>query len=492
MGSITMKFAKLVTPPSRKDESQHDAYSDKDDIEEQSVRNNTSSSAGTREHPEKDPNIVDWDGPDDLENPINWSEKKKIASIRIVSILAFLSLLGSTITSPAGVDIMATFNSTNQTIETLVTSLYLLGYVFGPLVLAPLSELYGRTIVYNVCNFSFLIWSVACALAYNLSALIIFRLLAGLAGSAPMTIAAGTIADMVPLEKRGLAMMGWIMGPVLGPTIGPLGEIQLNAESYTYTILENKTKRLQKEIGNLDLLSALDNGKQPKEFFRVSIVRPVQMLLFSPIVLLLSLYMATMYGYQYLIFTTFPRVFQGQYDFTKSSVGLVYLGIGVGFLVALVFSGMISDQLVKYLTKRNGGIAKPKYRLPLLFAGALLAPIGLLLYGWTVENKVHWIVPIIGSAFLGAASFTVIMPALAYLIDAYTIYAASATAAAIVSCSLLGAPLPLAGNSMYDALGVGWGTSLLGFIAVVFAPVPLVFWKYGERVRNSRFSQVKF
>ena len=84
------------------------------------------------------------------------------------------------------------------------------------------------------------------------------------------------------------------------------------------------------------------------------------------------------------------------------------------------------------------------------------------------------------------------MPALAYLVDAYTVYAASATAAAIVSRSLLGALLPLAGNSMYNALGIGWGTSLLGFISVVFLPVPLVFWKFGERIRNSRVSQVKF
>lgn len=84
------------------------------------------------------------------------------------------------------------------------------------------------------------------------------------------------------------------------------------------------------------------------------------------------------------------------------------------------------------------------------------------------------------------------MPALAYLVDAYTIYSASASAAAIVSRSLLGTLLPLAGHSMYDSLGVGWGTSLLGFIAVAFAPVPFVFWRFGERIRNSGFGKVDF
>lgn len=119
---------------------------------------------------------------------------------------------------------MATFASTNQTVETFVTSVYLLGYVFGPLVLAPLSEIYGRAVVYNVSNLGFLVWTVACALANSLGSLVVFRFFAGLAGSAGMTIGAGTIADVVPLEKRGLAMMGWILGPVLGPAVGPLSE----------------------------------------------------------------------------------------------------------------------------------------------------------------------------------------------------------------------------------------------------------------------------
>ncbi|CAH0044341.1 unnamed protein product [Clonostachys solani] len=487
-----------------------------EDIEKHTSHKNETLHAAPKPHQGDAHNTIDWDGPEDPQNPMNWSSAKKITNIGTISVLAFLSPLGSTITSPMSSDIMSTFGITNTTIEAFITSVYLLGYVFGPLLLAPLSEIYGRTIIYHTCNFGFLIWTVACALSNNIISLIIFRFLAGLAGSAPMTIGAGSIADMIPLHKRGLAMMGWIMGPVLGPAFGPLiagylgqakgwrwnfwlvsmlaglvflGSLLLLQESYPYTILKNKTQCLQKETGNRSLRSSLDSGKDPKKLLQVSIVRPLKMLILLPIVTLLSLYMATMYGYQYLMFTTFPRVFEGTCGFSKSGIGLVYLGIGVGFLFALVLSAVLSDRLVKQLAKANGGEAKPEYRLPLLFVGAALAPIGLFLYGWTATKNIHWIVPIIGSAFLGAASFTIIMPSLAYLVDAYTPYAASATAAAIVSRSLLGALLPLAGNSMYDALGVGWGTSLLGFIAVAFAPIPLVFWKYGESIRTSGISQ---
>jgi hypothetical protein len=143
-----------------------------------------------------------------------------------------------------------------------------------------------------------------------------------------------------------------------------------------------------------------------------------------------------------------------------------------------------------------------------MFFGAFIVPIGLFLYGWSASDKVHWIVPIIGTGFLGAGLFIIVvsfpgqerrrvadrdqMPATTYLVDAYIIHAASVSAAATVLRSLLGSLLPLAGNSMYDSLGVGWGTSLLGFIAVAFIPVPAIFWKFGERIRNSKFSQAKF
>jgi len=118
---------------------------------------------------------------------------------------------------------MADFGSTNQEIASFIVSVYVVGYCFGPLLIAPLSELYGRAPLYHVCNVLFVIFSVACALAPNLGGLVAFRLLAGLAGSCPMAIGPGTIADLVPREKRGKVMAAWVFGPLFGPVIGPIG-----------------------------------------------------------------------------------------------------------------------------------------------------------------------------------------------------------------------------------------------------------------------------
>jgi hypothetical protein len=79
-----------------------------------------------------------------------------------------------------------------------------------------------------------------------------------------------------------------------------------------------------------------------------------------------------------------------------------------------------------------------------------------------------------------------------YLVDAYTVYAASAMAANTVFRSLVGALLPLAGSKMYQTLGLGWGNSLLGFIAVGMAPLPIFFYIYGERIRTSKLFKVEF
>ena len=145
-------------------------------------------------------------------------------TIWAADLLLRLSPLASTMPAPTASAIAADFPVADpKTESTLVTTIYVLAYVFGPLIIAPLSELYGRLPLYHVWNTVYLVFSIACAVAGSMSSLIAFRFLAGLASSCPLTIGAGTIADIVPMQKRGLAMTFWVMGPLVGPTIGPLG-----------------------------------------------------------------------------------------------------------------------------------------------------------------------------------------------------------------------------------------------------------------------------
>jgi MFS family permease len=261
-------------------------------------------------------------------------------------------------------------------------------------------------------------------------------------------------------------------------------------ETYEPVLLMNRVKTLRKETGNENLRSKLDSGISTRDYFIRAIIRPTKMLLFSPIVLTLSIYMAIVYGYLYLLFTTLTLVFERNYGFNSGTVGLTFLGIGLGSMLGLAIFGIVSDKMVKRMSAK--GEMKPEYRLPPLIPGSLLVPIGLFWYGWTVETHQHWILPIIGTLWVGLGLLATFMPIQTYLVDAFTIHAASAIAANTVLRSLVGAFLPLAGPALYSALGLGWGNSLLGFIALAMAPSSWIFFKYGERIRKNPRFQVEF
>lgn len=145
-------------------------------------------------------------------------------------------------------------------------------------------------------------------------------------------------------------------------------------ETYPPTLLARKTKRLRKETGNQNLRSKLDSKLSATALFKLSIIRPARMLLFSPIVLAMSIHMAIVYGYLYLLFTTITEVFETEYHFSQGAVGLTYLGIGLGMFVGLIAFGAASDRIVK--KKSVNGEMKPEYRLPPMIPGAFCIPAG--------------------------------------------------------------------------------------------------------------------
>ncbi|KAL1892478.1 hypothetical protein Sste5346_006988 [Sporothrix stenoceras] len=458
-----------------------------------------------------DPNVVWWDGPDDPANPYNWPTWHKALNCVLISALTFITPLASSIFAPGVPALMAEFKSDSNELAAFVVSVYVLGFAFGPLLIAPMSEIYGRNIVYHVCNVCFIAFVVGCALAPSLNTLIAFRFLSGVFGSCPLTNGGGSIADMVSQEHRGAAMASFAVGPLLGPIIGPVaGGFLASAkgwrwvfwliviiagflsvvfffsmrETYAPLLLERKTRRLRKETGNQQLRSKLDAGLTSKDYFKRGIFRPLKMLAFSPINLIFALYMAVVYGYLYLMFTSVTEVFETTYGFGTNTVGLVYLGLGVGSMAGMVFFSAMSDRYIKKMAAKEGQGMKPEYRLQMLPLGAVLLPIGFFIYGWTAEYHKHWIAPIIGMVVIGFANLVIFMSLQLYLVDAFTVYAASSLAANTVVRSIAGAVLPLAGLQMYDKLGLGWGNSLLGFIALALVPAPFFIQKYGEYLRK--------
>jgi multidrug resistance protein len=177
-----------------------------------------------QEESAEDANIVSWDGQSDPENPMNWPSWRRWILINLVGFITLMAGLSSSMFAPGVPALMAEFHSDNSTLASFVVTVFVLGFATGPLLFAPLSELYGRTIVQHSGCIGFVIFSVACALSTSLNMLIGMRLLQGIFAAVPLTNGGAIVADMIRQEKRGFAMamltLGVLMGPVIGPVTG--------------------------------------------------------------------------------------------------------------------------------------------------------------------------------------------------------------------------------------------------------------------------------
>ncbi|KAH8786362.1 putative MFS transporter [Hyaloscypha sp. PMI_1271] len=457
----------------------------------------------------EDMDLVNWDGP---ENPMNWPKRKRLGHVAMVSIIIFQTNLSTTISAPGSGILMKDFHQDNAIIRNLTVSIFLLGFTLGPLVMAPLSELYGRLIVYHLSIATFIVFLMGCGWSESIVSFLILRFIAGCAASSPSTIGGGTVADVIPVHERGAAMAVTAIGPILAPVIGPvvggfvaqhlgwrwtfwlvgfassiwlLVAMIFMQETYAPLLLKRKAARLRKITGNVGPQAKSGENLSPLAHLGRGLSRPLKLLVLSPLVLLLSIYVAFVFGLMFLCFSTYSEVFIEQYHFSVGVSGLTYLGQGIGMLVGLILFGALSDRILKARAAKHKGEMAPEERLPLMIYFAPIVPIGFFWYGWTAQKKVHWMAPIVGTSFIGLGNLFVMLPAQIYLVDAFgPESAASALAANSLLRSLFATFLPLTAPQLYASLGYGWGNSLFGFLGLAFMPVPILFYKYGAYLRR--------
>lgn len=361
----------------------------------------------------------------------------------------------------------------------------------------------------------FVTFTIACAVSSNIGMLLAFRFLASTFGSASQTNSGGTIADVVRKERRGVVMSLFTICLVLGPTIGPIAgsylakargwrwifwtlallsgvlsvlQLMFIRETYAVVLLEKRTQRQGYETASHVFQFQLSLRSGHRRLIWHNILRPTKLLLYSPVVLCISIYVGIVFGYLYLLFTTFPSVFGGQYGFSLGHLDLTYLGLGIGSFLGLAITGFTSDRILqgKSIPNEDGSPRqlKPEYRILLLVYLAPLVPAGFFIYGWAAEYRVHFVIPILGTTLIGMGGAAVFTAVSTYLVDSFTIHATSALAANTLIRSTVGAVLPLAGPKMYKSLGLGWGNTILGLIAMIFLPLPWVLYKHGQFLRK--------
>lgn len=462
-----------------------------------------------------DNSIVGWDSEHDPQNPLNFAPARKWSITGLLSALGFIVSFASSIIAPALDYIQQDFEIEGLTLAALPVSIFLLGYAVGPLFLSPLSEVHGRHMVMVSSSAFFCVWVVGCGLAPSLASLAVFRVLCGVGGSASQTIGGSVIADLFPVHQRGRALGVWVIGPIVAPSIAPcigafvaetigwrwtawmtlvpavavVGAMALfGKETNHQVLLERKAARMRVELDQPDLRSCYRKpGIVPLSTFgvlRQSLARPIKMLFGSALIFGISLYVAFAYGCLFLLFNTIPIVFQETYGWSLGITGTVYLALLVGYLIGLAIFSLLSDRILNRLMEANHGTHEPEMRLPVCVYLSFLFPASFFWYGWSSDAGTHWIVPVLGLVIFGIGFEILWLGTQAYIVDAYTQYSASALAACSVMRSVLAAFLPLAGPDMYEALGVGWGNTVLGLVAVALVPVPLLAYKFGKAIRD--------
>jgi DHA1 family multidrug resistance protein-like MFS transporter len=339
----------------------------------------------------------------------------------------------------------------SQEVAILATSsLFLLGYTFGPLVWSPLSEYAGRKLPYALSMFGFYLFAAGAATAQDYQTLVLCRFFQASMGSAPMATTAAAYADMFSIYHLGAAATLFAVTVFIGPLLAPfisgftlensnLGwrwcewwsfffgllalicVVFLAEESYAPVLLSRKAASLRRETGNWAIHAKSDEASLTiRDLLEKIVIRPARMMIQEPILLALSIYTAFAYALLYTFLVSYGIVFVEGYGMGLGVGGLPFLGLVVGMVVAMIVN-LNQQRYYSRWIRENSGKMIPEWRMPLCITGAVAFAVGLFWFGWTAAypKSVHWMAPTASGIVTGYGILMIFMSCFTYMVDIY-------------------------------------------------------------------------
>lgn len=363
------------------------------------------------QYPEKDFE-VSWEGDHDPMNPESMGKARKWLIVAIASTSSTCVTCASSLYTSTYAQLEKDLHC-SEIVATLGLSIFVMGLGLGPMLLGPLSEFYGRRYIYIVSFTLFLVWLIPCAIAQNMQTMLVARFFDGVAGSAFLSVAGGTVGDMFSRNELQTPMMIFTASPFIGPPVGPLLGDFINQfadwrwsfyvlliwaavmlalitlfipETYHPVLLRRKAIKLRIETSDERWHAPIE--KRDKSILQTvirSCYRPFMLLALEPMCLNLCIFSAILLGILYLWFGAFNLVFEDNHDFEQWQVGLTYMGIFAGILIAIASGSLWHRNYIRLVENREKeggqpGGSEPEYRLPPAIGGAILVPIGLFWY----------------------------------------------------------------------------------------------------------------
>ncbi|KAK8050299.1 Major facilitator superfamily transporter [Apiospora phragmitis] len=447
---------------------------------------------------------------DDPANPRYWPLWYRTWCLVCISFTTWVVVFYSTSYTASIPGLQADFGVANTAVTTLGVTAYLLGLASGSLFAAPSSELFGRRPVYIASMVVFTLLVIPACVATSLKEIIVVRFFGALFGAVMITNSAGSVVDISTEETRALVMSLWSIAPMNGPTTGPViggfvyqylgwrwgnwivlimagvGTLLMVTvkETYSPIILQKKAAQLRKETDDDRWWSRYDVKKPTAQLMKINLIRPFTLAFTEPILWFFNLWISLIYGVLYMCFAAYPIVFSQHRGWGPGVSGLAFVGIGAGTMMTICAEPWLRKIINSHPEDPETGKVPPEATARVMILGAILTPIGQLVFSWTcLPVTIHWAIPIAFGIPFGAGNTLSFIYGSNYLAGAYGVYAASALAGNAVTRSVFGGTLPLAAPSMYKALTPQWAGTLMGLLEVAMIPIPIIFYKYGERIR---------
>ena len=445
--------------------------------------------------------------PGDGENPLNFSKTRKWC-ITILGVLFTAEVAATASAYVPGIPSMERdLNITNHELSLLGIAVYPLGFSLPPLVLAPLSEVFGRNPMYLVCHLCYTVLFVGLGLAKNTPTMIVLRFLQGAFGSTGSTMVGGSISDIWVSSERGQPMALFATAAIFGTGIGPVwaGWVEQNTnlgwrwiayiqaiytgfilillllflgETRGSIILTRRAAKLRKSTGDQRYKARAELERASLSLLiKNSLTRPLIFLVKEPIVTFFSLWIAFTWGFMYMLLSSIGLI-TAQHSFTPGETGLVFISIAAAGIL-----GNLINPIQERLYAKHYPTKGPEARLYLACAGAIFFPIGCFIYAWTSFPHTNIAGPVVGVTTLMVSIYHIYLSVFNYLADSYLAYASSALAAQSFARNIFAFIFPLFVQYMYKGMGYQWASTLSGLLGAVLGAVPFVLFFYGERIR---------
>ncbi|KAK1751323.1 major facilitator superfamily domain-containing protein [Echria macrotheca] len=477
------------------------------------VNNGTAASDTTVE-----PCVVDFDPYGDVDNPLEWPTAFKWGIVLLLAVTAFTVTFTCIGVIPLAADIgrdLSGSDDTSKSASVLLVTIWELGEAAGPLLIAPLSEMYGRYPVINGANILFVGATVLAATSRTVPTFVTARALTGLA-VATNVLSPAIVGDMFASEERGGAVSLVFLAPLLGGALSPaiasavaehagwrrviwmsvalatLCEIVFLTffrETYKVAILRKRARNLGQKMA-LDETAVVVEEKRGLRELREAVLRPASVLFGSGVLMAMCLFGSVVFSYYYLMSVTLADILRDVYGLDSVAAGLCFMSFSIGSAFTVFVCNRHLDKIYIKMRDAHKGVGLPEFRLPLTIFGALTMPLAVAAYGWTAALGLPLPILLLSVALIGTTLMLAMIPMMAYIVDAFGLFSASAMTGIIVTRCLMSTFLPLTTGPLIGTLGYGWAFTIYAGTNLALAPIPMLMLRYGERWRQfSKYSR---